>query len=87
MQINLTQYAIWQTNIADSNIAVDTKIYATNNNEVQIYERLEDIYINGIGYSDIISVISIPLIIALFAFILEDSSFIRLFINKLYFIF
>lgn len=68
MQINLTQYAIWQTNIADSNIAVDTKIYATNNNEVQIYERLEDIYINGIGYSDIISVISIPLIIALFAF-------------------
>jgi hypothetical protein len=36
----------------------------------------------GIGLLSLVS-----LIIALFAFILEDSTFIRLLINKLYFIF
>ena len=40
----------------------------TLNNWERIHEQLQDIYVNGTGYNDIVSVICIPLIIALFAF-------------------
>ena len=67
-QMYLAPYMIWSGNSTPSNIAIDTTIVNTKSIEAQIHEQLGNIYVNGIGYSDIVSVISIPLIIALFAF-------------------
>lgn len=67
-QMYLAPYMIWSGNSIPSNIAIDTTIVNTKSIEAQIHEQLGNIYVNGIGYSDIVSVISIPLIIALFAF-------------------
>ena len=64
--IDFTSYMMWHESFMQYNI--DTPIICTKNMETQIHDQLKDIYLYGIGYRDIVSVISIPLIIALFAF-------------------
>ena len=58
------------------NIALDSIAQNSHNSDTamnfnnwgRLHDQIQDIYINGIGYNDIVSVICIPLIIALFAF-------------------
>lgn len=66
--IDFAPYMIWHGNSMQSNFAIDTNSINSKSIESQIHEQLSNIYVNGIGYSDIVSVISFPLIIALFAF-------------------
>jgi len=65
---DLTPYMKWRGDCMQSDFTIDTTIIKTNSTDAQIHEQLRDIYVNGVGYSDIVSIISIPLIIALFAF-------------------
>lgn len=46
----------------------DTIGISSDNMQRDILNRLNDIYIDGIGYSDVVGIIAFPLIIALFAF-------------------
>lgn len=67
-QLSLAPYMMRYEYSMQSNFDIDTTIINSKSIESQIHNLHDNICVNGIGYSDIVSVISIPLIIALFAF-------------------
>ena len=67
-QLSLIPYMMRYEHSMQSNFDIDTTMTNSKRIESQIHNLHDNICVNDIGYSDIVSVISIPLIIALFAF-------------------
>ena len=64
--LNFLRINDWQFPM--SKVAHDTITVFSDNTQRDILNRLNDIYLDGIGYSDVVGIIVFPLIIALFAF-------------------
>lgn len=64
--LNFLRMNDWQFPM--SKVAHDTITVFSDNTQRDILNRLNDIYLDGIGYSDVVGIIVFPLIIALFAF-------------------
>ena len=67
-QLSLVPYMMRYEHSMQSNFDIDTTMTNSKRIESHIHNLHDNICVNDIGYSDIVSVISIPLIIALFAF-------------------